>query len=166
MRHGRVAAGAGGRCAAPQLHRWTTVIPPHDPAFTYRPHILALVLLGALGATLASSGSGRGERALDAVAVVLVAAVAYGTMRFFVWAAVRPLVVRWPRLVLAWGLIWFYAVVPLSLIVLFVGSVKHHAPRPNPATIAFVVAAAAFTAAGAFAAVRAARSSDSRLRGP
>jgi hypothetical protein len=141
------------------------VIYPHDPAFPYRPHILALVLLVALGATLANPVSGRGEKALDALAIALAAAVAYGTVRLFVWAAVRPLVARRPRLVLAWALIWFYTIVPLSLIVLLVGSVQHHAPRPNAATIAFVVAAAASMAAGAFAAVRAARSSNNRWRG-
>jgi drug/metabolite transporter (DMT)-like permease len=138
------------------------VTSPHDLAFPYRPHILALVLVGALGAALANPFSGGGDRASDTLAIALVAALGYGTMRIFVRAAVRPLAARWPRLVLAWGLIWFYAVVPLSLIVLFVGSIEHHAPRPNAATIAFVVVAATSTAAGAFAAVRAARSSNIR----
>ena len=139
---------------------------PHDLAFPYRPHILVLVLVSALGVALANPVSGRGDRASDALAIALVAALGYGTMRIFVWAAARPLVARWPRLVLAWGLIWFYGAIPLALIGLFVGSIELHAPRPNAATVAFVVAAAASTAAGAFAAVRAARSSNNRVWTP
>lgn len=88
-------------------------------------------------------------------------------MRIFVWAVVRPLAARWPRLVRAWGLIWFYGAIPLTLIGLFLGTLQLHAVTPNSTTIAFVVVAAASMAAGAFAAVRGtAGSSNNRWRRP
>ena len=83
------------------------------------------------------------------------------------WAAVRPLASRWPHLARAWGLIWFYGAIPLTLIGLFLGTLQLHAVRPNATTIAFVLVAAASMAAGAFPAVRAtAGSSNNRWRGP
>jgi len=112
-------------------------------------------LVGALVAALVDPASDRSNRASDAISIALVAALGYGTMRLFVWAAARPLADRWPRLVQAWGISWFYGVIPLSLMGLFVGTITLHAVRPNATTIAFVVAAAASMAAGAFAAIRA-----------
>jgi hypothetical protein len=138
----------------------------HDLAFPYRPHILALVLAGALVVVLVDPASERGDKASDALAIALVTALGYATTRILVWVLARPIAARWPRLVRAWGLIWFYGVIPLSLIGLFAGSIELHATTPGVTTIAFVVAAAASTAAGAFAAVRAGRSSNNRCRGP
>jgi len=135
------------------------VTSPHDPAFPYRPHILALVLVGALAVALIDPASGRGDKASDALAIALGAVLGYGAMRIFVWAVARPLAARWPRLALAGGLIWCYGAIPLSLICLFVGSMGLHAATPNATTVAFVVVAAASMAAGACAAVCAARHS-------
>ena len=139
---------------------------PHDPAFPYRPHILALVLVGALAVALIDPASGRRDKASDALAIALVAALGYAAMRIFVWSVARPLAARWPRLALAWGLTWFYGAIPLSLICLFVGSMGLHAVTPNATTVAFVVVAAASVATGAFAAVRAGRSTNHRRSGP
>ena len=140
---------------------------PHDLAFPYRPHLLAVILAGALVVALVDPTSHRGDAAADALSIALVAAAGYGTMRILVWAAARPLAAWWPRLVRAWGLIWFYGAIPLSLIGLFVGTLQLHAVTPNATTIAFVVVAAASVAAGAFPAVRAAAgSSNNRWRGP
>jgi hypothetical protein len=141
------------------------VTSPHEPAFPYRPHILALLLVGALAVALVDPASSRGDKASDVLAIALVAVLGYATSRIFVWAVARPLAARWPRLVLACGLIWFYGAIPLSLIGLFVGSIALHATAPNLTTIAFVVTAAASTAAGVFAAVRAARPLNDRWRG-
>src|SRR6267142_1204381 len=127
----------------------------HDPQFRYRPHILALILAGCLVATLVDPTSLRGEIGSDALAICLVSALAYATMRLFVWVAARPLAANWPRLLRNWAFAWFYGATPLSLLGLYVGSVQLHAPTPNTSTIAFVIAVAASMAAGAFPAVRA-----------
>jgi hypothetical protein len=129
---------------------------PHDPRFRYRPLFLAVILAGALVVALVDPASHGGDRTSDALSIALVAVAGYLTMRIFVWAAARPLAARWPRLVRAWGLIWFYGAIPLSLIGLFIGTLQFHAVMPNATTVAFVVVAAASMAAGAFPAVRAA----------
>jgi hypothetical protein len=131
------------------------VASPHDIAFRYRPHILALVLAGAVGAVVIDPGSDRADKLSDALSIALVSALGYGTMRTFVWLVVRPLTDRLPRLVRGWGLVWFYGAIPLSLLGLYLGSSTLHAPTPSAGTVAFVVAASASMAAGTFAAIRA-----------
>jgi hypothetical protein len=131
---------------------------PHALAFPYRRHLLVLLLIGALLVGLLDPRSDPRDRTSDALGLVLLTALGYGAMRLFVWAAVRPLASRWPRLALAWGLIWFYGAIPLSLIALYVGTRQAHAVMPNATTVASVVAIAASVSAGAFAAIRAATS--------
>jgi hypothetical protein len=130
----------------------------HGPEFRYRPHILALILACALLVTLFDPISRRGERASDALAICLGSALAYATMRLFVWIFVRPIAAHRPSLLRNWGLAWFYGAIPLSVLGLYVGSIQLHAPTPNMSTIAFVIAAAASMAAGAFPAIGASRS--------
>jgi hypothetical protein len=132
----------------------------HDPQFRYRPHVLALILVGALLVTLADPTSHRGDVASDVLAICLVSASAYGTMRLFVWLFARQIGAHWPRLMRGWGLAWFYGAIPLSVLALYVGSIQLHASTPNLSTIAFVIAAAASMAAGAFPTIGA---SGSRL---
>jgi hypothetical protein len=127
----------------------------HDPQFRYRPHILALILAGCLVATLVDPTSHRGDKGSDTLTICLVSALAYATMRLFLWIAARPIAANWPRLLRNWALAWFYGAIPLSLVGLYVGSVQLHAPTPNASTIAFVITVAASMAAGAFPAVRA-----------
>lgn len=128
---------------------------PHDIAFPYRPYILVLILAGAAGVALIDPGSDRADRLPDTLSIGIVAALGYGTTRAFAWLAVRSLGNSWPRLVRASGLIWFYGAIPSLLLTLYVGSIVLDARTPTPATVAFVVAAAASMAAGAFAAVQA-----------
>ena len=129
--------------------------------------MLAVIVAGALIVALVDPASRGGDRGSDALSIALVAAAGYLTMRVFVWVAARPLATRLPRLVRVWGLIWFYGAIPLSLVGLFIGTLRLHAVTPNATTVAFVVVAAASMAAGAFPAVRAAAgSSNNRWRGP
>ena len=128
---------------------------PHEIAFRYRPHILALIVAGAVAAALVDPDSDRADRLRDALVIGLAAVLGFGTMRAFIWFAVRLLEGRLSGLVRAWGLIWFYGAIPLLVLGLYVGSSRLDAPVPSQATVAFVVAAAASMAAGAFAAIRA-----------
>jgi len=126
---------------------------PHALAFPYRRHLLVLLLIGALLVGLLDPRSDPRGRTSDALGLVLLTALGYGAMRLFVWAAVQSLASRWPRLALAWGLIWFYGAISLSLIALYVGARQAHAVMPNATTVASVVGIAASVAAGAFAAI-------------
>ena len=130
------------------------MISPHDDAFRYRPHLLALVVGAAIAAALLAPGSDRTDKMTDALAIIAASALGYGIMRAFVWVAVRSLANAWPRLVRYWGLIWFYGAIPLSLLGLYLGSKQLGASAPNTPTVAFVVVGAASMAAGAFAAIR------------
>ena len=112
---------------------------PHALAFPYRRHLLVLLLIGALLVGLLDPRSDPRDRTSDALGLVLLTALGYGAMRLFVWAAVRPVASRWPRLALAWGLIWFYGAIPLSLTALYVGTRQAHAVMPNATTVATVL---------------------------
>ena len=116
--------------------------------------MFALILAGALGVALLDPSSVRSAKLSDVAAIALASLLAYGTMRIFVWLAVRPFGERLPKVVRAWGLIWFYGAIPLTLVGLYVGSIKLHAPTPSAATVAFVVAVATSIGAGAFTAVK------------
>jgi hypothetical protein len=127
----------------------------HDPAFRYRRHILAAILVSALLITLVDPTSGRGDKVSDAIAICLISALGYASMRLFVWLFARLFTAKWPRLLRVWGLAWFYGAIPLSVLGLYVGIKQSHAPAPNISSIAFVIAAAASFGAGAFPAVSA-----------
>ena len=140
---------------------------PHDLEFPYRPHLLTAFLAGAFLTALVDPASHSSERLPDVLFIAVVAVACYGTMRLFVWAALRPLAATSPRLVRYWGLGWFYGAIPLLLLGLFVGTARLAGGTPNATTIASVVVAAASMAAGAFPAVRVASgSSNNRSRVP
>jgi hypothetical protein len=130
----------------------------HGPEFRYRPHLLAFILVCALLFAVFDPISRQGDRASDVLTICLGSVLAYATMRLFVWICVRPIAAHWPRLLRKWGLAWFYGAIPLSVLGLYVGSSLLHAPTPSMSTIAFVFAAAASMAAGAFPTVDASRS--------
>jgi hypothetical protein len=138
----------------------------HDPEFRYRPHILALIFVGALLVTLVDPTSHRGDIASDALAICLFSALAYATMRLFVWIFARPIAAHWPRLLRNWGLAWFYGAIPLSLLGLYAGTRELHAPTPSLSTIAFVIAGAASMAAAAFPTVGPFKGSNQRAQRP
>jgi hypothetical protein len=127
---------------------------PHDPAFAYRIHLLALALGGALLAAAIDPASAPAERLPDALAIVLVAAAGYAAMRVCM-LGLRPLLRRWPGLVRGSGLAIFYGAIPAALLGLLAGTKRLGVPGPTVATLAFVVAGAAAVAAGAYAAVAA-----------
>ena len=132
----------------------------HDPEFRHRRHILAAIVVSALLVTLVDPTSHRGDKGADAIAICLISALGYASMRLFVWLVARPLAANWPRLLRVWGLAWFYGAIPLSVLGLYIGTLQTHAPAPNISSIAFVIAAAASFGAGAFPAIGA---SNSRL---
>ena len=80
MRRRRLG-GASGRLLNFTVRR--PVTSPHDLAFPYRPHLLAIIFAGALVVSLFDPTSYRGDRVSDAVSMALVAAVGYGSMRIF-----------------------------------------------------------------------------------
>lgn len=125
---------------------------PHDARFPYRRHILAVVLVGAVVAALLDPSSRRGDRIPDALFVCVASLGAYAVMRLLM-VLIRTLPAVSPRLLHNWGPAWFYGAVPVSLVGLYVGSYKLHAPTPNLATVALVVAVAAAMAAAAFGVV-------------
>jgi hypothetical protein len=76
-------------------------------------------------------------------------------MRAFVRIAARPLMPRWSHVVRGWGLICFYALIPLSLFGLYFGSWEFQVTTASPTTVAFIVAGATSVAAGALTAIQA-----------
>jgi len=129
---------------------------PHQQTFPYRPHLLAVILAAGIAAAACDPAAPRADRFTDVVAILYAAVLGYILARLLV-RLVRPLIARWPRQALRWGLIWFYGVVPLALAALLAGTARMRQSQPNAATIAFVCVAAAATAAGAHAGIRAAQ---------
>jgi hypothetical protein len=131
------------------------MILPHELAFRFRPHLLALLLaVGAGIALFAPFPRGPDVGAMVAFIPVIIIA-SYSVMRVFVSVAVKPLAATFPRIARGWGLAWFYGAVPLSLLgVLFFGLRALHVASPGLGTAGLVVVVAASMSAGAFESVR------------
>ena len=127
---------------------------PHEISFHYRPALLALVLIVAIGVAV-SDRSGGADRAWSAAFILVSCLGAYGMMRAFVSLAVRPIAAARPRLVRVWSLVWFYGVIPVSVVGAYFGAYKLHAHTPGVEEVAGCVAFAAAMAAGSFPAIRA-----------
>jgi hypothetical protein len=127
---------------------------PHELAFRFRPHLLALFLLVGAGIALfAPFPHGPDIGATVAFIPVMIVA-SYSVMRVFVAVAVRPLAIIFPRIVRAWGLAWFYGAVPLSLLGLFFGLRVLHVASSGLGMVGLLVVVAASMSAGAFESIR------------